>query len=84
MKSFHLVTENKPLVVSSKCDLLHENAENKAKLNMLARFHRERDVKVFLISAKSNYNLETPLLSLARILLNDQDLAFLDAPSQDE
>lgn len=43
-------------------------------------FHRKKNLQYYDISAKSNYNFEKPFLWLARRLLNDRDLVFVDAP----
>eukprot|EP01094_Clydonella_sp_ATCC50884_P019831 TRINITY_DN3968_c2_g1_i1.p1 TRINITY_DN3968_c2_g1~~TRINITY_DN3968_c2_g1_i1.p1 ORF type:complete len:424 (+),score=108.79 TRINITY_DN3968_c2_g1_i1:50-1321(+) len=43
-------------------------------------FHRKQNLQYYDISAKSNYNFEKPFQWLARRLLNNPDLAFVDAP----
>ena len=44
-------------------------------------FHRKKNLAYFDISAKSNYNFETPFLWLARKLTGDEKLEFKEAPA---
>jgi len=41
-------------------------------------FHRDKDIKYYDISAKSNYNFEKPFLHLARKLTGKDDLQFVE------
>lgn len=44
-------------------------------------FHRKMNLPYYEISAKANYNLEKPFLWLARELLRNKDLVFVEAPA---
>ena len=44
-------------------------------------FHRKKNLQYYDISAKSNYNFEKPFLWLAKKLLGDQELKFVEAPA---
>lgn len=44
-------------------------------------FHKRNNMRYFEISAKSNYNLELPFLSLARSLTKDPYLQFISTPA---
>lgn len=71
------VCENIPIVlVGNKADV----KERQVKAKMIT-FHRRKGIPYFDISAKSNFNVEKPFLSLARILCRDPDLEFTEAPA---
>jgi hypothetical protein len=42
-------------------------------------FHRKKNLQYYEISAKSNYNFEKPFLYLARKLVGDANLTFVEA-----
>jgi len=44
-------------------------------------FHRKKNLQYYDISAKSNYNFEKPFLWLARKLVGDANLVFVEAPA---
>eukprot|EP00871_Galdieria_phlegrea_P005688 jgi/Galph1/611/GphlegSOOS_G5401.1 len=44
-------------------------------------FHRKKNLQYYDISAKSNYNFEKPFLWLARKLVGDPNLVFVEAPA---
>jgi GTP-binding nuclear protein Ran len=44
-------------------------------------FHRKKNLQYYDISAKSNYNFEKPFLWLARKLLGDPNLVFVEMPA---
>ena len=44
-------------------------------------FHRKKNLQYYDISAKSNYNFEKPFLWLAKKLLGDPELKFVEAPA---
>ena len=43
-------------------------------------FHRENKLQYYDISAKSNYNIEKPFLWIARNLIGDNELIFVEEP----
>lgn len=44
-------------------------------------FHRKKNLQYYDISAKSNYNFEKPFLWLARKLVGDPNLSFVESPA---
>ncbi|EDW59571.1 GTP-binding nuclear protein Ran [Drosophila virilis] len=44
-------------------------------------FHRKKNIQYFPISAKSNYNFEKPFRWLARVLVGDPRLEFVEMPA---
>ena len=44
-------------------------------------FHRKKNLQYYDISAKSNYNFEKPFLYLARKLVGDPNLEFVEMPA---
>ena len=44
-------------------------------------FHRKKNVHYYDVSAKSNYNFEKPFLYLARRMVQDNTLKFVEAPA---
>ncbi|KAA0192739.1 GTP-binding nuclear protein [Fasciolopsis buskii] len=44
-------------------------------------FHRKKNLQYYDISAKSNYNFEKPFLWLARKLVGDPNLEFVEMPA---
>eukprot|EP01102_Stenamoeba_stenopodia_P011409 TRINITY_DN34_c0_g1_i1.p1 TRINITY_DN34_c0_g1~~TRINITY_DN34_c0_g1_i1.p1 ORF type:complete len:213 (-),score=70.54 TRINITY_DN34_c0_g1_i1:122-760(-) len=71
------VCENIPIVLcGNKVDI----KDRKVKAKQIT-FHRKKNLQYYDISAKSNYNFEKPFLWLARKLLNDPNLTFVEAPA---
>jgi len=69
------VCENIPIVlVGNKVDV----KDRKVKAKTIT-FHRKKNLQYYDISAKSNYNFEKPFLYLARKLLSQPNLAFVEA-----
>ena len=69
------VCPNIPLVlVGNKVDI----KERKVKVKQI-NFHRKHNIGYYDMSAKSNFNYEKPFLHLARQLVQDQHLKFVDA-----
>ena len=44
-------------------------------------FHRKKNLQYYDISAKNNYNYEKPFLCLARKLVDDPNLVFVESPA---
>ena len=55
-----------------------KNRQVKAKA---VTFHRKKNLQYYEISAKSNYNFEKPFLYLARKLVGDPNLHFVEMPA---
>jgi len=71
------VCENIPIVLcGNKVDI----KDRKVKAKQIT-FHRKKNLQYYDISAKSNYNFEKPFLWLARKLLNEANLTFVEAPA---
>jgi len=71
------VCENIPMVIcGNKVDI----KDRKVKAKNIT-FHRKKNLQYYDISARSNYNFEKPFLYLARRLVNDQKLDFVEAPA---
>eukprot|EP01125_Pyxidicula_operculata_P007931 TRINITY_DN2677_c0_g2_i3.p1 TRINITY_DN2677_c0_g2~~TRINITY_DN2677_c0_g2_i3.p1 ORF type:complete len:128 (+),score=36.93 TRINITY_DN2677_c0_g2_i3:102-485(+) len=71
------VCENIPIViVGNKIDV----KDRKVKAKNI-NFHRKKNLQYYDISARSNYNFEKPFLYLARRLVNDPNLQFVEAPA---
>merc|ERR1711937_405482 len=71
------VCEAIPIVlVGNKVDV----KERKVKVKQI-NFHRKKNLGYYDISAKSNFNYEKPFLSLAKKLVGDQHLIFVDTPA---
>eukprot|EP01100_Stratorugosa_tubuloviscum_P005351 TRINITY_DN239_c1_g1_i1.p1 TRINITY_DN239_c1_g1~~TRINITY_DN239_c1_g1_i1.p1 ORF type:complete len:214 (+),score=91.54 TRINITY_DN239_c1_g1_i1:166-807(+) len=71
------VCENIPIVlVGNKVDI----KDRKVKAKQIT-FHRKKNLQYYDISAKSNYNFEKPFLWLARRLLNQANLTFVESPA---
>jgi len=47
-------------------------------------FHRKKNLQYYDISVRSNYNFEKPFLYLARVLVGDPNLIFVDPPEYSE
>jgi GTP-binding nuclear protein Ran len=72
------VCGNIPIVLcGNKVDMVKER-QVKAKH---ITFHIKKKLQYFNISAKSNYNIEKPFLYLARVLLSNPSLEFVEAPA---
>merc|ERR1712159_497468 len=72
-----IVCEGIPIVlVGNKVDV----KERKVKVKQI-NFHRKKNLNYYDISAKSNFNYEKPFLSLAKKLVGDQHLGFVDTPA---
>lgn len=71
------VCEGIPIVlVGNKVDV----KDRKVKAKQIV-FHRKKNLQYYDISAKSNYNFEKPFLWLARRLVQDPNLQFVEAPA---
>jgi len=71
------VCENIPIVlVGNKVDVKDRKVKAKA-----ITFHRKKNLQYYDISAKSNYNFEKPFLWLARKLVNQPNLTFVESPA---
>jgi len=71
------VCENIPIVLcGNKVDI----KERKVKAKNIT-FHRKKNLQYYDISAKSNYNFEKPFLWLARKLVGDPNLEFVEMPA---
>jgi GTP-binding nuclear protein Ran len=71
------VCEDIPIVLcGNKVDI----KDRKVKAKHIT-FHRKKDLQYYDISAKSNYNFEKPFLWLARRLVNNHSLEFIEAPA---
>merc|ERR1712128_183826 len=71
------VCENIPIVlVGNKVDV----KERKVKAKQIT-FHRKKNLQYYDISTKSNYNFEKPFLWLARKLVGDPNLVFVESPA---
>jgi len=71
------VCNNIPIVLcGNKVDI----KDRKVKAKMIT-FHRKKNLQYYDISAKSNYNFEKPFLWLARKLVGDPNLNFVEAPA---
>jgi len=71
------VCETIPIViVGNKVDIKDRKVTPKQ-----ITFHRKKNLQYYDISAKSNYNFEKPFLYLARRLVNDPNLSFVEAPA---
>jgi len=71
------VCESIPIVLcGNKVDI----KDRKVKIKQIT-FHRKKNLQYYDISAKSNYNFEKPFLWLARKLLNEPNLIFVESPA---
>ena len=71
------VCENIPIVLcGNKVDVKSRVVKAKHVV-----FHRKKNLQYYQISAKSNYNFEKPFLYLARKLVGDPNLHFVEAPA---
>ncbi|CEP03523.1 GTP-binding nuclear protein [Plasmodiophora brassicae] len=72
------VCENIPIVLcGNKVDVKDRKVKPKAIM-----FHRKKpNIQYYDVSAKSNYNFEKPFLWMARKLVNNQNLVFVEQPS---
>ena len=69
--------ENIPIVLcGNKVDV----KDRKVKAKSIV-FHRKKNLQYYDISAKSNYNFEKPFLWLARKLVGDPNLEFVEMPA---
>merc|ERR1719198_1801509 len=76
-KDLTRVCENIPIVlVGNKVDV----KERKVKAKQIT-FHRKKNLQYYDISAKSNYQFEKPFLWLARKLVGDPNLNFVESPA---
>ena len=68
------VCENIPIVLcGNKVDVKNRQVKPKQ-----VTFHRKKNLQYYEISAKSNYNYEKPFLYLARKLVGDPQLQFVE------
>jgi GTP-binding nuclear protein Ran len=71
------VCENIPIVLcGNKVDI----KDRKLKAKSIV-FHRKKNLQYFEISAKSNYNFEKPFLWIARKLIANTSLTFVESPA---
>lgn len=71
------VCENIPIVLcGNKVDIKDRKVKAKA-----VTFHRKKNLHYFEISAKSNYNFEKPFLWIARKLIANPALTFVESPA---
>eukprot|EP01119_Soliformovum_irregulare_P005630 TRINITY_DN17386_c0_g1_i1.p1 TRINITY_DN17386_c0_g1~~TRINITY_DN17386_c0_g1_i1.p1 ORF type:complete len:230 (+),score=77.30 TRINITY_DN17386_c0_g1_i1:35-691(+) len=71
------VCDNIPVVLcGNKVDV----KDRKVKPKQIT-FHRKKNLQYYDISAKSNYNFEKPFLWLARKLVGDANLLFVESPA---
>jgi GTP-binding nuclear protein Ran len=71
------VCEGVPIVLcGNKVDI----KDRKVKAKNIT-FHRKKNLQYYDISAKSNYNFEKPFLWLARKLVGDPNLQFVEMPA---
>lgn len=71
------VCQNTPIVLcGNKVDV----KDRKVKAKTIT-FHRKKNLQYYDISAKSNYNFEKPFLWLARKLIGDPNLEFVEMPA---
>lgn len=71
------VCEGIPIVLcGNKVDV----KDRKVKAKSIT-FHRKKNLQYYDISAKSNYNFEKPFLWLARKLVGDPNLEFVEMPA---
>jgi GTP-binding nuclear protein Ran len=71
------VCENIPIVMcGNKVDIKDRKLKAKSIL-----FHRKKNLQYYEISAKSNYNFEKPFLWIARKLIANQALTFVESPA---
>jgi GTP-binding nuclear protein Ran len=71
------VCENIPIVLTGN---KVEIKDRKVKAKQIT-FHRKKNLQYYDISAKSNYNFEKPFLWLARKLVGDSNLMFVEQPA---
>ena len=71
------VCENIPIVLTGN---KVEIKDRKVKAKQIT-FHRKKNLQYYDISAKSNYNFEKPFLWLARKLVGDPNLSFVESPA---
>merc|ERR1711904_552567 len=64
------------LLVGNKVDVLDREVQPQ-KIN----FRRKKNLPYFEISAKSNYNLDKPILWALRRLTGNEELDFTEAPA---
>jgi GTP-binding nuclear protein Ran len=61
------------VMVGNKVDIKDRQVKPK-----MITFHRKKNMQYYDVSAKSNYNFEKPFLYLARRLLGDNGLQFVE------
>lgn len=66
------------LICGNKVD---REVDRKVKASAAVKFAKKKKFEYYDISAKTNYNFEMPFLHFARILLNDPNLKFIEAPN---
>lgn len=71
------VCENIPIVLcGNKVDI----KDRKVKAKTIT-FHRKKSLQYYELSAKSNYNFEKPFLWIARKLIANPALTFVESPA---
>lgn len=72
-----VMSSNTPIVlVGNKIDV----KDRKVKAKQIT-FHRKKNMPFYEMSAKSNYNLEKPILFLLRNFFQDNNLQFIEEPA---
>jgi len=64
------------VLVGNKVDV----KDRKVRAKMIT-FHRKKNLQYYDVSARSNYNYDKPFLWLARRLVMDPNLQFVEAPA---
>lgn len=71
------VCENIPIVLcGNKVDI----KDRKVKAKSIT-FHRKKSLQYYELSAKSNYNFEKPFLWIARKLIGNPNVEFVESPA---
>lgn len=71
------VCENIPIVLcGNKVDI----KDRKVKAKTIT-FHRKKSLQYYELSAKSNYNFEKPFLWIARKLIGNSSVTFVESPA---
>lgn len=77
-RDFRQVCQDIPMVLAgNKVDRVDRQVKPR-QIN----YRRNKDLPYYDISAKNNYNFPEPFLSLARVLMGDEDLYFINASDE--
>lgn len=78
IKNVRHVLHHQPVVlVENKVDIAKMPDKNSEYRALMTRY----DMPFYKVSARSNYGFENPFLDLARRLMKDPDLVFIDSPN---